>query len=96
MWLKPHALVDIDTCKVLAYVLTYSDVGDPRMLPPLMESAARGGHKIGILYDDGSYWSDDNWKIVSHEYCCRLVTSFKVTSSLTNNSCLSRGEAVRD
>lgn len=35
-WLKLHALVDIDTCEVLAYILTYSDVSDSRILPLLM------------------------------------------------------------
>ena len=67
VWLKLHALVDIDTCEVLAYILTYNDVGDSRMLPLLMEQAKRGGHKMRILYADGAYGSDDNWKIMARE-----------------------------
>ena len=96
VWLKLHALVDIDTCEVLAYVLTYNDVGDPRMLPLLMELAAKGGHKMKILYADGAYGSDENWKIISREYECKFVTSFKVSTTPTNNGCPARGEAARE
>ena len=39
VWLKLHVLVDVDTGEVLAYVLTYNDVDDSKMLPILMELA---------------------------------------------------------
>ena len=96
VWLKLHALVDIDTCEILAYILMYNDVGDPRMLPLLMEQASRGGHKMKILYAGEAYGSDDNWKIISREYKCKFLTSFKISTSPTNDGCLARGEAARE
>lgn len=58
-----------------------------------MEHASRRGHKMKILYADGAYGSDDNWKIISREYKCKFVTSFKISISPTNNGYLARGEA---
>lgn len=96
VWLKLHALVDIDTGEILAYVLTYNDVGDPRMLPLLMELATRSGHKIKQLYADGAYGSHDNWEIMSKEYHCRFITSFRVNTVPKNRGCVARGDAARE
>lgn len=95
VWLKLHVLVDIDTCEIIAYILTYNDVGDPRMLPLLMELAKGGDHRIGKVYADGAYGSDENWKILSGEYRCDFVTSFRSDTAPTNNGCPARGEAAR-
>lgn len=96
VWLKLHVLVDVDTCEILAYILTYNDVGDSKMLPLLMELAARGGHMMDVLYADGAYGSIENWKIVSGDYRCRFVTSFTVSTTPRNRGCSARGEAVRE
>ena len=95
VWLKLHALVDIDTCEVLAYILTYNDVGDPNMLPLLMELANRGGHKVSVVYADGAYGSVENWSVMSREYHCRFVTSFRSDTAPNNNGCPARGDAAR-
>lgn len=96
VWLKLHVLADVDTGEVLAYVLTYNDVGDSRMLPLLMELAKRGGHRMSVLYADGAYGSIENWRIVSGEYKCKFVTSFTVSMTPRNRGCSARGEAVRE
>lgn len=50
---------------------------------------------MSILYADGAYGSDENWQIILREYKCRFVTSFKVSTSPTNNGYLARGEVAR-
>ena len=94
-WLKLHVMADVDTGEILSFILTYNDVGDSTMLPLLMERAVRAGHRISAVYADGAYGSDGNWRIVSSEYRCRFITSFKVNTRPNNNGCLARGEAAR-
>lgn len=93
--MKLHVMADVDTGEILSFILTYNDVGDSTMLPLLMERAVRVGHRISTVYADGAYGSDGNWRIVSSEYRCRFITSFKVNTRPNNNGRLARGEAAR-
>lgn len=95
IWLKLHALVDIDSGEVLSYILTYNDVGDPGMLPLLMEEASNAGHTISAVYADGAYGTVENWRCLSRVHRCRFVTSFRKDSAPKNNGCSERGEEVR-
>lgn len=95
IWLKLHALVDVDSGEVLSYILTYNDVGDPNMLPLLMEEASNAGHGMFIVYADGAYGTFENWKCLSKVHRCRFVTSFRKDSAPKNKGDSERGEAVR-
>lgn len=94
-WLKVHALTDVDTNEIVAFVLTKDDVGDEGMLEYLLELAELGGVKFEEVYADAAYSSVDNFKLVCEKYKCRFITSFKSNTSGKNLGSKDRGDAAR-
>jgi hypothetical protein len=73
---KQHALVDVDSSEVIAFLISSDEVGDPKVLPLLLAAAHRSGHKIGTVFADTSYDSFENWDAVSG-YGADLVVNLK-------------------
>lgn len=94
-WLIVHALSDVDSGEILAYVISDESIGDSPMLKILIGVARDAGHRIDTVYADNAYAGDDNWIFLCQECGYRFVTSFKVNTAPTNNGCLARGEAAR-
>lgn len=94
-WLKVHALVDVDTNEIVAFILTKDDVGDEGMLEYLLELADMGGVKYEEVYADAAYSSVENFKIVCEEHKCKFITSFKSNTRGKNLGSKDRGEAAR-
>lgn len=94
-WLKIHALSDVDTGEILAYLITNDKVGDTPILRTLVAEAESKGHSFNVLYADGAYSSDKNWIFLCRERKIKFITSFKSNTNPKNNGCLARGEAAR-
>ena len=94
-WLKLHALSDVDSGEIIAYIISNEKVGDCPLLKVLVSAAMDRGHRFECVYADGAYASDDNWKFLCQENSFGFVTSFKCNTKPTNNGCLARGEAAR-
>lgn len=60
-----HALVDVDSMEVIAFLTSSDEVGDAKVLPLLLEAAYRSGHNIVTVFADTSYDSFDNWDAVT-------------------------------
>jgi hypothetical protein len=93
-WLKLHALSDTDTGEIIAYAVTEKRIGDTPLLPVLVGMAVNFGHVFNVLYADGAYSSDGNWKFVSG-LGMDFVTSFRSDTRPKNNGCPARGAAAR-
>lgn len=59
--LKLHSLVDIDTGKILAYVLTDDKVGDNSAFGCLVGLAVSGGCSLKVIFADAAYEDRKNW-----------------------------------
>lgn len=94
-WLKIHALCDVDSGEVIACAVTDESVGDAPLLKVLVGEALARGHRIGTVYGDNAYCTDENWAYLCNEKRLEFVTSFKVTTSPTCNGCFKRGEAAQ-
>ena len=94
-WLKVHALVDMDTNEIIAFVLTKDDVRDEGMLEYLLELADMGGVKYEEVYADAAYSSVENFKIICVDHGCKFITSFKSNTHDKNLGSKDRGEAAR-
>ena len=94
-WLKVHALVDVDSNEIVAFILTKDDVGDEGMLEYLLELADIGEVKYSTLYADAAYSSVDNFKLVCVDRGKEFVTSFKENTTPKNLGCSARGDAAR-
>ncbi len=94
-WLKMHALTDLDTNEIVAFVLTMDDTADVNMLEYLLEVIDRSGIRYNEIYADGAYSSAENFKLVCEQRECRFITSFKSTTKPRNNGSVARGEAAR-
>ena len=94
-WLKLHALTDLDTNGIVAFVLTKDDTGDEDMLEYLLEMADMGGVDYDVVYADGAYSSVYNFELVCRDRECRFITSFKSNTRAKNLGSLDRGEAAR-
>lgn len=94
-WLKLHALCDVDSGEILAYVVTTEKVGDVAVLKTLIDTATEYGHRMGTVYADGAYSSVENFEYVCGERKLRFVTSFKVNTSPKSHGCEARGEAAK-
>lgn len=70
-----HALTDLDTNEIVAFVLTRDDTGDEDMLEYLLEMADRGGVRYSAVYADGAYSSVENFKLVCKDRGCDFITS---------------------
>lgn len=94
-WLKVHALVDVDTNEIVAFVLMKDDVGDEGMLEHLLDLADMGGVRYEDVYADAAYSSVENFRIVCGIHGCRFITSFKSNTRGKNLRSEDRGEAAR-
>lgn len=93
-WLKLHALSDVDSGEIIAYVITTEKVGDAPLLKTLVSSAMNAGHMFECVFADGAYGSNENWKFLCQEHSLKFITSFKSNTSPTNNGCVARGKAA--
>jgi hypothetical protein len=73
---KQHALVDVDSMEIIAFLISSDEVGDAKVLPLLLEAARRGGHNIGTVFADNSYDSFENWDAVT-EFGADFVINLK-------------------
>ena len=64
-WIKIHIAVDTRTKKLLALKVTDEQVGDGKMLKPLIEQVKDRGGKISKVYGDGGYDSRENFNYLS-------------------------------
>ena len=64
-WIKVHIAVDTRTKKLLALRVTDEQVGDGKMLKPLVEDVKEKGGKISKVYGDGGYDSRENFNYLS-------------------------------
>lgn len=94
-WLKVHALVDIDTNEIVAFILTEDDVGDEGMLEYLLELADMGDIRYDELYADAAYSSVENFRLVCEVHRRRFITSFKSNTVGRNRGSRDRGDAAR-
>lgn len=92
-WLKLHAMVDIDSGEILAYVLTDDRVGDNRAFIPLMDLALSEKYNISTVFADNAYEAIDNWKML-HSEGIKFVVRFKSNTVPASNGCLERGESA--
>ena len=69
-WLILHALSDVDSGKILAYVV---NVGDSPILRILVEEVKNARHRIDTVYADNAYAGVENWKYLCQENKCRFV-----------------------
>ncbi len=93
-WLKLHALTDVDTNEILAYILTYDDVGDSPQLRPLVRMALAEGHRIKTLYADSAYESSESWIFLKSKKI-EFVVRFKSNTVAHSNGCMDRGESAK-
>ena len=93
-WLKLHALTDIDSNEILAFVLTFETVGDSPMLQPLVRSALEGGHRIKRLFADSAYEAHDSWIYLTSKNI-KFVVRFKSNTSPKSNGSMERGESAK-
>lgn len=93
--MKVHALVDVDTNEIVAFVLTKDDIGDEEMLEYLLELADMGGVRYEGVYADAAYSSVDNFKLVCEVHKCRFITIFKSNTRGKSPGSKDRGEAAR-
>ena len=94
-WLKLHALFDIDTGEMLAYVLTDETVGDSGMLPVLLDLADSAGYRMGECYADNAYAGKQNWIEVTRRRRMRFITAFRSNTNCKSEGCMEMGEAKR-
>lgn len=93
-WLKLHALTDVDTNEVLAFVLTYDDVGDSPQLRPLVRMVLEKGHRIKTLYADSAYESSESWVFLNSKNI-EFNVRFKSNTVAHSNGCMDRGESAK-
>ena len=60
-WVKLHAAVDVDTNRILAFVITDESCGDPTCMDLLMEQVLSAGHRVKKLLADAAYDSKAAW-----------------------------------
>ena len=94
-WIKMHALVDVDTDEIIAYILTTDRMGDNTAFRMLTDLAFAGGHVMSAVYADSAYEAKDNWRD-SEERGYTLVVKFKSNCNGRSNGCMARGEAARE
>ena len=61
-WVKIHVCVDVDTNRILAYVITDESCGDSTCLDLLMEQVLSSGRRVKKLLVDAAYDSKDAWE----------------------------------
>jgi hypothetical protein len=93
-WLKVHAMVDVDSGEILAYILTQERVGDNRAFIPLMDLVLGEGYDIHTVFADNAYEANENWKML-HELGIRFVVRFKSNTAARSNGCIERGESAQ-
>jgi transposase len=93
-WLKMHAIADVDTNEILAYVLSEERVGDNRAFRMLIELVLNEGYDIRTVYADNAYEAHDNW-VMLHELNIKFVVRFKSNTAPVSNGCMERGESAQ-
>lgn len=95
-WLKLHALFDVDSGELLAYVLTDETVGDSTMLPELLRLARDAGYRMNVCFADGAYSGQKNWGCVCDEMGMKFVTAFKCDTKAGNTGgCIEMSKAKK-
>ena len=92
-WLKLHALVDIDTCEIIAYVLTDDKTGDNSAFKHLINLAINEGYSLKVVFADAAYEDRKNWKMLD-ELNIEFVVRFKSSTVAHSNGSLRRGRAA--
>lgn len=93
-WLKLHAMIDIDSGEILAYVLTDERVGDNRAFEPLMRLAQTQGYDIRMVFADNAYESIENWKML-HSAGIKFIVRFRSNTAPVSKGCIARGESAQ-
>lgn len=93
-WLKMHAVADVDTNEILAYILTEERVGDNRAFRMLMELVLDEGYDIRTVYADNAYEAHENWAML-HDLKIGFVVRFKSNTAPVSNGCMERGESAQ-
>jgi len=82
-FLKIHIAVDVKRKKILALKVTDEQVGDGRMLQPLVEEAARKGGKIAKTIGDGAYDTKSNFRYLASK---KIEAAIKVRKSSSSRA----------
>jgi hypothetical protein len=93
-WLKMHAVADVDTNEILAYVLTEECVGDNRAFSILTDLVLDAGYDIKTVYADNAYEARENWRKL-HDLKIKFVVRFKSNTAPVSNGCMDRGESAQ-
>ena len=75
-WVKLHALIDVETLRILSFVVTDEGCGDPTCFQRLLELALQAGHGVTRLLADAAYDNLDHWRLCS-ELDVEFVTNIK-------------------
>ena len=93
-WIKIHALTDVDSGEIIAYILSTDKMGDNTAFRKLMNIAWDMGHRFSHVFADSAYEAKENWKD-SGEKKYTLVVRFKRNCNGKSNGCYERGIAAR-
>jgi len=94
-WIKVHIAVDTRTKKLLALEVTDEQVGDRKMLKPLVEQVKDRGGKISRVYGDGGYDSKENFNYLAGNGIEPVIKTRKDASTKARGS-PSRAKMVRE
>ncbi len=94
-WIKVHIAVDTRTKKLLALEVTDEQVGDRKMLKPLVEQVKDRGGKITRVYGDGGYDSKENFNYLAGNGIEPVIKTRKDASTKARGS-PSRAKMVRE
>lgn len=93
-WLKLHALTDIDTGEILAWILTEEQFGDSPGMDYLYEMVFSAGHRLSCLYADAAYDKVERWMRLEKDGV-DFKTKFKTDTRPVDHGSASRGRATR-
>lgn len=62
-WIKIHAAVDVDSARIIAWVITDESCGDTTCFERLVELLGEAGCLISTLYADAAYDTYANWEL---------------------------------
>lgn len=97
-FIKIHVAVNIKTKQIVSMEVTKEDVGDGKMLKPLIQQQQqqqqRQQQNITRVIADGAYDSKDNFSYLARIRIKPIIKVRKNSSAKNNNNCLSRKQAI--
>ncbi len=90
-----HVLIDVDTNRIIVYILTMDKIRDNTMFHMLTDMAFIEGHVFDTIHIDSTYEVKENWKD-SEKQGYTLVVKSKSNYNEKSNGCITKGVTTRE